>query len=78
MLVLYLICGTVSLTMKNLTTFLLLAALAVVAVGMTSFVNTWMFQEANAARCDRNLVAVCGVCVNANVIGQQVSQRCEQ
>jgi len=54
-----------------------LGALAVAAVGMTTFVNTWMFQEAEAASCNRNLVAVCGVCVQANVIGQDVSQKCE-
>jgi hypothetical protein len=35
-------------------------------------------QQADAVSCDRSVVAVCGVCVNANVIGQQVSQRCEQ
>ena len=62
---------------RNLTTFLVLGALAVAAVGMTTFVNTWMFQEAEAASCNRNLVAVCGDCVQANVIGQDVSQKCE-
>ena len=35
-----------------------------------------LIQQADAAKCNRNLVAVCGVCVNANVIGQEVSQRC--
>jgi hypothetical protein len=64
--------------MQNLPIFLVLAALAVAAVGMTTFVNTWMFQTAEAVSCDRSVVAVCGVCVNANVIGQQVSQRCNQ
>ena len=64
--------------MRNLATFLVLGALAVAAVGMTAFVNTWMFQEADAVSCDRSVVAVCGVCVNANVIGQDVSQRCNQ
>lgn len=62
--------------MRNLTTFLVLGALAIAAVGMTTFVNTWMFQEADAVKCNRDVVAVCGVCVNANVIGQDFSQRC--
>jgi formate-dependent nitrite reductase membrane component NrfD len=63
---------------QSLTIFLVLGVVAVAGVAMTTFVNTWMFQEADAVKCNRDVIAVCGVCVNANVIGQDVSQRCNQ
>ena len=37
-----------------------------------------LIQQANAAQCNRDVVAVCGVCVNANVIGRMISQQCNQ
>gem|GEM_PF-3678422 len=64
--------------MQNLNRLLVLGLIATAAVFMTGFVTTWTFQQADAVRCDRNVIAVCGVCVNANVIGQDVSQRCQQ
>ena len=54
----------------------LIAAAAVFVTGFASTTN--LLQQADAVQCNRDVVAVCGVCVNANVIGQQVSQRCEQ
>ena len=64
--------------MQNLNRFLLLGLLAVAAVFMTGLVSTISLQQAEAVSCDRSVIAVCGVCVNANVIGQEVSQRCNQ
>jgi hypothetical protein len=52
-------------------------AVASMLVFATSEIGLGLIQQADAVRCDRSVVAVCGVCVNANVIGQQVSQRCE-
>jgi Na+-transporting NADH:ubiquinone oxidoreductase subunit NqrC len=62
--------------MQKINTFLVLALLAVASVFMAGLISTISLQQAEAARCDRNLVAVCGVCVNANVIGTEFSQRC--
>ena len=67
-----------SYNMQNLNRFLLLGLLAVAAVFMTGLVSTISLQQAEAVSCDRSVIAVCGVCVNANVIGQEVSQRCNQ
>jgi hypothetical protein len=64
--------------MRNLNRFLVLGLLAAAAVFMTGLVSTTSLQQAYAVSCDRSVIAVCGVCVNANVIGQQVSQRCNQ
>ena len=64
--------------MRNLNRFLILGLLAAAAVFMTGLVSTISLQQAEAVRCDRSVINVCGVCVNANVIGQDVSQRCEQ
>lgn len=51
-------------------------AVASMLVFATTEIGLGLVQQADAARCNRDLVAVCGVCVNANVIGQMVSQRC--
>ena len=64
--------------MQNLNKLLVLGLIATAAVFVGGLVTTLSLQEAEAVRCDRSVIAVCGVCVNANVIGQQVSQRCEQ
>jgi hypothetical protein len=64
--------------MRNLNRFLVLGLLAVAAVFTTGLVSTISLQQADAVACNRDVIAVCGVCVNANVIGQQVSQRCDQ
>jgi hypothetical protein len=64
--------------MRNLNRLLVLGLIAAAAVFMTGLASTTSLQEADAVQCNRDVVAVCGVCVNANVIGQQVSQRCEQ
>jgi len=64
--------------MYNLNRLLVLGLIATAAVFVGGLVTTLGLQEAEAVRCDRNVVAVCGVCVNANVIGQRVSQQCDQ
>jgi hypothetical protein len=64
--------------MYNLNRLLVLGLIATAAVFVGGLVNTLSLQEAEAVSCDRSVVAVCGVCVNANVIGQEVSQRCNQ
>jgi hypothetical protein len=60
--------------------FLLFGMLAVASmlVFATTEMGLGLIQQADAVRCNRNLVAVCGVCVNAAVIAQQVTGRCNQ
>ena len=55
-----------------------IAAVASMLVFATTEIGLGLIQQADAVRCDRSLVQECGVCVNANVIGMQVSQRCNQ
>lgn len=55
-----------------------IAAVASMLVFATAEIGLGLIQQADAVKCNRNVVAVCGVCVNANVIGQEVSQRCNQ
>jgi hypothetical protein len=64
--------------MRNLNKFLVLGLLVAAALFTTGMVNTISLQQADAVSCDRSVVAVCDVWVNANVIGQDVSQRCNQ
>jgi hypothetical protein len=65
--------------MRNLNRFLVLGLLAAAAVFMAGLVTTTTsLQQADAVSCDRSVIAVCGVCVNAAVIAQDVSQRCNQ
>lgn len=42
-------------------------AVASMLVFATTEIGLGLVQQADAARCNRDLVAVCGVCVNANV-----------
>jgi hypothetical protein len=62
----------------NDTTFVVIAIVAALAlVGVVAITIVSMpLQQADAAKCDRNLVAVCGVCRNADVRGTEFSQRC--
>ena len=54
-------------------------AVATMLVFTTSAIGGMgLIQQANAAQCNRDVVAVCGVCVNANVIGRMISQQCNQ
>jgi hypothetical protein len=77
-LLLYLVRDPLRDIMRNLNRFLVLGLLAAASVFMTGLVSTTiLLQEADAAQCKQNLVAVCGVCVNANVIGQRLSQQCD-
>jgi hypothetical protein len=64
--------------MYSLNRLLVLGLIATAAVFVSGLVTTISLQEAEAVRCDRNVVAVCGVCVNAAVIAQEFSQRCDQ
>jgi hypothetical protein len=64
--------------MKNINRFLVLGLIAAAAVFLGGFATTATLQEAEAIKCDRQAgVVVCGVCVNAAVIAQDFSQRCE-
>jgi hypothetical protein len=57
---------------------LVLGLIATAAVFVGRLVTTLSLQEVEAVRCDRSVIALCGVYVNANVIGQDVSQRGNQ
>ena len=61
--------------MQNINRFLVLGLIAAAAVFVTGLAAGPMnlLQQADAAQCKQNLVAVCGVCVQANVIAKAIN-----
>ena len=65
--------------MNKLFLFGIMAVATMLVFTTSAIVGLGLIQQADAVRCDRTgLIAVCGVCVNAAVIAQQISQRCNQ
>ena len=64
--------------MNKLVLFGIMAVVTMLVFTTSAIVGLGLIQQADAVRCNRNVIAVCGVCVNAAVIAQQISQRCNQ